>query len=157
GVAIDGAGDVIISDYDNQRVRMVDESNIIHTIAGNGTAGFNGNDILATLAELYQPWGVAVDPSGNVYEADYQNWLVRKINALIILNSYPSSLSFGTVSKGTTSDAIALTLSANGTVNIGSITPSAHFKETDDCPSTLNSGQTCIVDVQFAPTTAGNG
>lgn len=64
-------------------------------------------------------------------------------------------MSFGTVSKGTTSDAIALTLSANGTVNLGTITPSAQFKETDDCPSTLNSGQTCLVDVQFAPTTAG--
>jgi hypothetical protein len=155
GVAVDGAGDVIIADYDNQRVRLVDESNVIHTIAGNGTAGFNGNDILATLAELYQPWGVAVDPSGNVYEADFQNWLVRKINALTILNSYPSSLSFGTVTKGSTSDPVAITLSANGTVNIASITPSAGFKETDDCPSTLNSGQTCIVDVQFAPTTAG--
>ncbi len=155
GVAIDGAGDVIISDYDNQRVRMVDESNIIHTIAGNGTAGFNGNDILATTAELYQPWGVAVDPSGNVYEVDYQNWLVRKVNALTILNSYPSSVSFGTVTKGTTSDPVVVTLSANGTVNIASITPSAQFKETDDCPSTLNSGQTCVVDVQFAPTAPG--
>jgi sugar lactone lactonase YvrE len=155
GVAIDGAGDVIISDYDNQRVRMVDESNIIHTIAGNGTAGFNGNDILATLAELYQPWGVAVDPSGNVYEVDYQNWLVRKVNALTILNSYPSSVSFGTVTKGTTSDPVVVTLSANGTVNIASITPSAQFKETDDCPTTLNSGQTCVVDVQFAPTAPG--
>jgi len=62
---------------------------------------------------------------------------------------------FGTVTKGMTSDPIAITLSANGNVNIGSITPSAQFKETDDCPSTLNSGQTCIVDVQFAPTTAG--
>src|ERR1700733_1960590 len=154
-VAVDGAGDVIIGDYDNQRVRLVDESAIIHTIAGNGTAGFFGNDILATADELYQPLGVAGDPSGNVYEADYQNWLVRKINALTILNSAPSSLLFGTVTKGMTSDPIAITLSANGTVNIGSITPSAQFKETDDCPSTLNSGQTCIVDVQFAPTTAG--
>ncbi len=155
GLAIDGAGDLIIGDYDNQRVRLVDQGGIIHTIAGNGTAGFNGNDILATLAELYQPTGVGVDNMGNIYEADYQNWLIRKINALVILNSYPSSLSFGTVTKGMTSDPIALTLSANGTVNIGSITPSAGFKETDDCPSTLNSGQTCIVDVQFAPTTAG--
>jgi sugar lactone lactonase YvrE len=155
GVAVDEAGDVIIADYDNQRVRLVDESNIIHTIAGNGTAGFNGNDILATTAELYQPTGVAVDPSGNIYEADFYNWLVRKINALVILNSYPPSASFGTVSKGSTSDPIAITLSANGAVNIASITPSAGFKETDDCPSTLNSGQTCIVDVQFAPTTAG--
>jgi hypothetical protein len=154
-VAVDGAGDVIIGDYDNQRVRLVDESSIIHTIAGTGTAGFYGNDVLATTAELYQPWGVAVDPSGNVYEVDYQNWLVRKINAITILNSAPSSLLFGTVTKGMTSDPIAITLSANGTVNIGSITPSTQFKETDDCPSTLTSGQTCIVDVQFAPTTAG--
>jgi sugar lactone lactonase YvrE len=155
GVAVDGAGDVIIGDYDNERVRLVDESGIIHTIAGNGTAGFKGNDVLATTAELYQPWGIGVDPSGNLYIADYQNWLVRKVNALTILNSAPSSLLFGTVTKGMTSDPIAITLSANGTVNIGSITPSAQFKETDDCPSTLLSGQTCIVDVQFAPTTAG--
>jgi NHL repeat len=155
GVAVDGAGDVIIGDYDNQRVRLVDQSGIIHTIAGTGVAGFKGNDVLATLAELYQPWGIGVDPSGNLYEADYQNWLIRKINALTILNPAPSSLLFGTVTKGMTSDPIAITLSANGTVNIGSITPSAQFKETDDCPSTLNSGQTCIVDVQFAPTTAG--
>jgi trimeric autotransporter adhesin len=155
GVSVDGAGDVIIADYDNQRVRLVDESNIIHTIAGTGTAGFNGNDILATTAELYQPTGVAVDTSGNVYEADFQNWLVREINALTILNSYPTSASFGTVTKGTTSDPIVLTLNANGTVNIASITPSAQFKETDDCPSTLNSGQSCTVDVQFAPTAPG--
>jgi sugar lactone lactonase YvrE len=155
GVGVDGAGDVIIADQDNYRVRLVDESNIIHTIAGNGAAGFNGNDILATTAELNLPYGVAVDPSGNIYEADFNNWLVRKINALVILNSYPASASFGTVTKGATSDPIAITLMANGTVNIASITPSAGFKEADDCPSTLNSGQTCIVDVQFAPTTAG--
>ncbi len=155
GVAVDGAGDVIIGDYDNERVRLVDQSGIIHTIAGTGVAGFKGNDVLATLAEMYQPWGIGVDPSGNIYIADYQNWLIRKVNALTILNSAPSSLLFGTVTKGMTSDPIAITLSANGTVNIGSITPSAQFKETDDCPSTLLSGQTCIVDVQFAPTTAG--
>ncbi len=154
GVGVDLAGDVLIADYDNQRVRLVDGGGIMHTIAGTGTGGFNGNDILATKADLYQPVGVSVDPSGNIYEADYNNWLIRKINALVVLNSSPASVSFGTQTIKTTSDAVALTLSANGAANIASITPSAGFTETDDCPSTLNSA-TCIVDVNFAPTVAG--
>jgi hypothetical protein len=157
GVAVDWAGDILIGDTDNQRVRLVDQAGIIHTIAGvtPTASGYNGNDILGTTAKLYQPYGAKVDPSGNLYEVDYNNWLVRRITALVVLDSSPASVSFGTVTKGSTSDPVVLTLSANGTVNIGSITPSASFKEADDCPSTLNSGQTCVVEVQFAPTAPG--
>ena len=155
GVGVDGAGDVLIADQNNYRVRLVDGEGIIHTIAGNGTAGFGGNDILATSAELYSPYGVNVDPSGNIYEADYNNWLVRKITAPITLNSSVGSITFGTQTIKTTSDAAALTLSANGTANIASITPSAGFLEVDDCPTALTSGSTCLVNVRFSPTTDG--
>ncbi len=155
GVGIDGAGDILIADYSNQRIRLVDGEGLIHTIAGNGTAGFGGNDILATAAELYSPEGVNVDPSGNVYDVDYNNWLVRKITAPITLNSSVGSITFDTQTIKTTSDAVALTLSANGTADIASITPSAGFLEVDDCPTALTSGSTCLVNVRFAPTTDG--
>lgn len=155
GIGIDGAGDILIADTDNQRVRLVDGEGVIHTIAGNGTAGFGGNDILATTAELYQPSGVSVDPSGNIYIADYDNWLIRKVTALITLNSLPGSLTFGTQTINTTSDAQALTLSANGTADIASITPSTGFLEADDCPTALSSTSTCLVNVRFAPKTVG--
>jgi len=155
GVAVDGAGDILIADQNNYRVRLVDGEGIIHTIAGNGTPGFGGNDILATSAELYAPYGVNVDPSGNIYEVDYNNWLVRKITAPITLNSSVPSITFDTQTINTTSDAVALTLSANGTADITSITPSAGFLEVDDCPTALNNASTCLVNLRFSPTTDG--
>jgi NHL repeat len=160
GVGVDGAGDILIGDQNNQRVRLVDGEGNIHTIAGDGTAGFgglgyDGNDILATTAELYSPRGVNVDPSGNIYIADYGNDLVREITAPITLNSSVPSITFDTQTINTTSDAVALTLSANGTADITSITPSAGFLEVDDCPAALTSGLTCLVNLRFSPTTDG--
>jgi streptogramin lyase len=155
GVAVDLVGDVLIADYYNNRVRLVDGAGIIHTIAGTETAGFSGNDVLATTAELYGPTGVTVDPSGNIYVAEYTNWLIRKINALVMLKSSPASMTFNEPQPvNTTSEPLALTLTGNGPVYIGSIGPSIGFLETDDCPSTLNS-TTCTVDVTFSPTVAG--
>jgi hypothetical protein len=155
GVGIDGAGDVLIADYDNERVRLVDGEGVIHTVAGNGSSGFGGNDILATTAELYSPTGVNVDPSGNIYIADYNNWLIREVTAPITLNSSLPSITFGTQTIKTTSDAVALTLRANGTADIASITPTAGFLEADDCPTALSSASTCTVNVRFSPTTVG--
>ncbi|MFY9683496.1 MAG: hypothetical protein WCC05_04260 [Candidatus Sulfotelmatobacter sp.] len=155
GVGVDGAGDILIGDQDNYRVRLVDGLGNIHTIAGNGTAGFFGNDILATTAELYSPYGVNVDPSGNIYEADYNNWLIRKITAPITLNASVPSITFDPQTIKTTSDAVAFTLSANGTADITSITPTTGFLEVDDCPTALSSGSNCLVNVRFAPTTDG--
>jgi hypothetical protein len=155
GVGIDGAGDILIADYDNQRIRLVDGEGNIHTIAGDGTGGFLGIDVLATTAEIYSPYDANVDPSGNIYIADYNNWLIRKVTAPITLNASVPSITFDTQTIKTTSDAVALTLTANGTADITSITPSAGFLEVDDCPTALSSGSNCLVNVRFAPTTDG--
>ena len=80
GVAVDGSGNIYVADYSNNRIRKVTASTgIITTVAGNGTAGYNGDAQLATSAELNQPWGVAVDGSGNIYIADYWNARVRVV------------------------------------------------------------------------------
>ncbi len=52
---------------------------IITTIAGNGVAGYSGDGGPATVAELYYPYGVAVDDTGNVYIADGSG-RIRKVN-----------------------------------------------------------------------------
>ncbi len=62
----------------------VSGSNTITTVAGTGTAGFAGDGGQATSAQLYKPWGVAVDAQGSVYVADYYNHRVRKISGGII-------------------------------------------------------------------------
>ena len=154
-VAVDSAGDVLIADFDNERIRLVDGAGYIHTVAGNGTNGFFGIDVLATTAEISQPQGVGVDPTGNIYVSDTGNDLIRQVSALAELNSSPSSVSFDTQQVGTTSPAVTVTLNSAGPLTISSITPSANFTELDDCPGSLSNGATCTVDVYFAPTSSG--
>jgi hypothetical protein len=57
------------------------QSNIINTIAGNGTSGFSGDGGTATSAELFFPYGICVDKSGNVYIAEWGNHRIREVSA----------------------------------------------------------------------------
>ncbi len=83
GVALDATGNVYISDYGNQRVRMVDiSSGLISTFAGNGTPGSSGDGTQATTAELNYPAGVAFDGSGDLFIADEHNQKVREIDGI---------------------------------------------------------------------------
>jgi len=82
GVATDSSGNVYIADQDDQRVRRVSASTgIITTVAGNGVYGFSGDGGTAANAMLYNPYGVAVDTSGNLYIADQANQRIRKVTA----------------------------------------------------------------------------
>lgn len=79
GIAVDAAGNVYISDTDNQRLRKVTTDGIIHTIAGTGAEGFTGDGGAATGAQLGGPYGLAVGSDGSVYVADHGNHRIRKI------------------------------------------------------------------------------
>ncbi|HXB13427.1 MAG TPA: T9SS type A sorting domain-containing protein [Bacteroidia bacterium] len=86
-VKLDVSGNIYISDLNNNRIRKVDVSGIITTIAGNGSAGFSGDGGQATAAELFNPTGLAIDGSGNIYIADAANDRVRKINPSGIIST----------------------------------------------------------------------
>jgi sugar lactone lactonase YvrE len=82
GIAVDNAGNIYISDTENNRVRKVDSrTGIITTVAGNGLAGFSGDGGRATEASLQVPEGIAVDSAGNLYITDLRNYRVRKVDA----------------------------------------------------------------------------
>ena len=83
GVAVDSAGNLYITDLDNNRVRKV-SNGVITTVAGNGTYGFSGDNGPATSAQLYGPEGVAVDNAGNLYIADTYNERIRKVSNGVI-------------------------------------------------------------------------
>jgi trimeric autotransporter adhesin len=90
GIAVDSSGNLYIADVFNYRVRKVDASGIITTVAGIGQSclgiscnghygGFGGDGGDATRAALNLPMGVAVDTSGNLYIADSGNNRVRMV------------------------------------------------------------------------------
>lgn len=85
--ARDSAGNVYISDYLNHRIRKVDTSGTITTLAGNGLAGFSGDGGPAKSAKLDFPKGVAVDATGNVIFADSGNNRIRKVSTSGIITT----------------------------------------------------------------------
>lgn len=85
GVATDANGNFYFAD--NSRVRRVDPSGIISTVAGTGVQGFSGDGGPATLAMLNQPEGITVDRTGNVYIADAGNNRIRKVDTLGIITT----------------------------------------------------------------------
>ena len=77
-VAVDASGNVYVADTGNNRIREISGGTIV-TVAGNGTAGFSGDNGRATNAQLNQPKGVAVDAAGNLYIADTGNNRIREV------------------------------------------------------------------------------
>ena len=80
GVAVDGRGTLFIADSMNHRVRMVDPSGVIGTVAGCGRQGYSGDGGAATVARLFEPRGVAVDTANRVFVADTYNDRIRKVD-----------------------------------------------------------------------------
>jgi sugar lactone lactonase YvrE len=80
GVAVDRGGNVYLADAIDHRVRKVNAAGIITTVAGNGHPGFKGDGGPASSAQLNSPYGLAVDPAGNLYIADLGNGRVRKVS-----------------------------------------------------------------------------
>ena len=97
GLALDPAGNVIIADANEFRVRAVAASGVITTIAGSGHIGYLGDGGSALTAYLNFPHSVCLDSSGNVYIADTANNVIRKLTLAaptISPNGVVSSASF---------------------------------------------------------------
>lgn len=78
GIAVDGAGNVLVADTWNNMVRKITKEGVVSTLAGSTTAGkLNGTGTAATFSG---PYGLALDAGGNLYVADSSNNLIRKID-----------------------------------------------------------------------------
>jgi sugar lactone lactonase YvrE len=98
GLAFDKDGNLMVADTGNSRIRRLEkvkvmendkevEKIVLNTFAGSGVAGFTGDGGAAKDAQLNNPRGIVVDPSGNVFIADTNNQRVRQIDGTLKIST----------------------------------------------------------------------
>jgi DNA-binding beta-propeller fold protein YncE len=81
-VAFDARGNVFFPDTFNYRIRTIDgKTGAIRTVVGSGQRGHSGDGGPALDAKLDEPYGIVLDPIGNLFFADRLNFKVRKVDA----------------------------------------------------------------------------
>jgi uncharacterized protein (TIGR03437 family) len=106
GVAADNRGNLYIAETGGHRIRKLDRSGVITTVAGTGVAGFSGDGGAATAAQLASPYGLAADALGNLYIADLGNARVRCVDANGNITTIAGG---GTLSPGPANEGMAAT------------------------------------------------
>lgn len=159
-VRVDPAGNIYISDSASQVIRMVNSaSGLISTMVGTGTAGNGGDGGPATSAQLNGPSGLLLDGKANLYIADSQNLVIREVDV-----SDGPSLSFATtpVGEASASQDVTVRNTGNTALMISKISTAANFSlggSATSCNSssqTLNSAASCVLGIEFTPTTVGS-
>jgi sugar lactone lactonase YvrE len=80
GLAVDSAGNLLLADSDNHRVRLITSDGTITTVAGNGVCGSSGDGGPAATAQLCNPTGIALDNAGNLFIAEAGTGRIRRIS-----------------------------------------------------------------------------
>ena len=115
-VAVDRHGNVYIADAGNGCIRKVTPEDTITTIAGTGVAGYNGDSIPATAAQLNGPVGVTLDSIGNLYIVDGSNYRIRKVDTSGIITTIVGTGVAGFAADGSMADTAKL--DASGAIRI---------------------------------------
>ena len=100
GLAVDGYGNLYITSQEDHRVRMVNASGVITTVAGAHEAGFGGDGGPAVRATFNDPVGLATDLRGNLYIADRGNHRVRMVNPAGVITTVAGTGQIGAAGDG---------------------------------------------------------
>jgi putative addiction module component (TIGR02574 family) len=123
-IAVDAVGNCFMADAANERIRKVDASGNISTMAGTGSFGFSGDGGAATNATFINPSSVALDSAGNFYIVDGGNARIRKINTNGIIStvagngSHAYSGDGGAATNASFVNPIAVTVDSVGNIFI---------------------------------------
>jgi DNA-binding beta-propeller fold protein YncE len=105
GICTDDSGNVYVADTYNNAIRKITTAGMVTTISGKGSDSIGYRDGAAANALFYDPVGVAVDKSGNIYVTDNGNDVVRKISTLGIVSTFAGNDTIGYVNGN--ADSIA--------------------------------------------------
>jgi len=103
-----GQGAVFIADHANHRVRRIDGSDVLTTVAGDGLRGFAGDGTEAVRARLGFPAALAVDADGAVLIADEMNHRIRRIDPSGVIDTVAGDGSRGGDGDGGPADRARL-------------------------------------------------
>ncbi|HAL82421.1 MAG TPA: hypothetical protein DCO83_09420 [Mucilaginibacter sp.] len=93
GMTVDASGNVYISDVGNEVIRKITPSGVVSTFAGTGTIGSTNGT--GTAAAFYHPVGMCVDALGNIYVADEDNHMIRKMTPAGVVTTLAGSTTPG--------------------------------------------------------------
>src|SRR3569833_218106 len=93
GAVVDASGNIFISDAGNQVIKMVSPTGTVTVFAGSGTAGSTNGT--GTAASFNIPSGLCIDASGNIYVADKNNNLIRKITPAAVVTTLAGQTTAG--------------------------------------------------------------
>jgi NHL repeat len=158
GLFVDSFGNIFVADTDNAVIREVVavNSNSIQTVAGSGTAGYEGDGGSSASAELSNPTGVTGGTSATVFITDTQNSRVRQLVSTITIAIVPQSATvplgdtqqFAAAVSGSTNTSASWlvnnTIGGNSTV--GTISSAGLYQ----APSTLPSSAVTVTAVSNA-------
>ncbi len=88
GIAVSPTGNKYISDFSDNRIRKVSTTGVISTLAGTGTGGYSGDAGAAVSAKINSPRGLALDVAGNLYIADQNNHVIRRVTPSGIISTF---------------------------------------------------------------------
>ena len=132
GIAVDGSGNVYVADYNSHLIRKITPSGVVTTLAGSS---LGSTDATGASASFYNPLGVAVDGSGNIYVADFRNHKIRKITTSTAIASgsitNDGTLTMTFTSSEATSDLVVGDVSVtNGGLSSWNVTSSTVYTAT---------------------------